>query len=172
MFTASSCKVLPHFYVYKQTTIRSEPPEAGCYPYPTSKAYTFCGERGRLTDDDLGPECNLTGQQHRFYIWDRMYSEGNPGEDRLLFLFLTTVSLTIIQLHYYSQFDEGIGLPTLTFYAVDDEFQPWDALTPPTVTLLAGPSMDGETPGLKTVNVGLVNSSYVKLLVYSSTTMC
>ena len=54
------------------------------------------------------------------------------------------------------------------FYAVDDAFQPWDELTPPTtVTLLAstGPSVDGETPGLKTISVGLVNATYMRLLV-------
>ena len=129
--------------------------------------WTELKKRGRLTDDDLGPECNLSNERERFYIWDRMYSKGNPGEDRLLIQFKprTTVSLTTI--HYYSQLDEGIGLPTLKFYAVHDEFQPRVALTSPTVTLLAstGPSMDGETPGLKTVSIGLVSASYMKLLV-------
>ena len=52
------------------------------------------------------------------------WSAGSGAQ--LLFIFPTRVSLTTIILHYYS--DSVRGLPRLTFYAVPDDFNVWDAL--------------------------------------------
>ena len=55
-----------------------------------------------------------------YYMWNT----GN--HEQLLFIFPTTVSLTTITLHYYSDSDRG--LPRLTFYTVPDAFGVWNSL--------------------------------------------
>ena len=82
--------------------------------------YIHCdGDQLKLSDSDRGSNTEYTATS--YYVWN----SGNA--EQLLFIFPTTVSLTTITLHYYSDSDRG--LPRLRFYAVPDDYDVWDALT-------------------------------------------
>ena len=115
----------PSEYAYKEDSVsEQESPGANCRRYPSdllagvfTEEYTYCGgTQLKLTDSDLGQD---QYQISDYYVW----LAGSAAQ--LLFIFPTRVSLTAITLHYYSVSDQG--LPRLTFYAVPDDFDIWDA---------------------------------------------
>ncbi len=90
----------------------------------TRPSYVHCtGNALPLSDGDLGPNCDITDQQGRFYIWERSPETTHS----LLLSFSQTISPTHIRLHYFSDPANGIGVPTLQLYA--DIENPWDTPT-------------------------------------------
>ena len=160
--SSSSCQVYPSEYAYHEDSVsRTESASANCRSYPAdsslySEDYIHCdGIQLKLTDSNFGQE---QYQPTDYYVW----SSGS-GE-QLLFIFPTRVSLTTIRLHYYS--DSVRGLPRLTFYAVPDDFDVWDAVTT-SHPRVAVPSVlpGGETAGHRSVNIN-VNFNTMKLAMY------
>ena len=165
---ATSCQVYPSEYAYKEDSVgEHESPSANCRSYREglqenvfTEQYTHCdGTQLKLTDSDLGQE---QYQISDYYVW-------LAGSDaQLLFIFPTRVSLTTITLHYYSE--SVRGLPRLTFYAVPDDFDVWDAPTTsyPHASVLPG----GEPEGRRSISIN-VNFNTRKVLMYkfSSNTM-
>ena len=88
-----------------------------------TEMYINCkGTSLRLTDSDTGLD--------QYEIEDYYYvahSGTTYVAVQLLFIFPTTVSLTNIKLHYYT--DHVQGLPALKFYSVPDNFNVWAAPT-------------------------------------------
>ena len=120
-------QVHPSEYAFQDNSVnRAERPSANCRKYPLShqitEHYTHCdGTQLRLTDSDLG------SQKYRgsdYYVWP-----AKPMIRQLLFIFPTTVNLTMITLHYYSSNSVQLntGLPRLRFYNVPDDFDIWNA---------------------------------------------
>ena len=149
----------PSEYVYSYYSVtRNERTSANCsYSSNGYSYYVHCdGLQLRLCDSDLGSQWYYSSSY--YYVW-------SAGWDRqLLFIFPTTVSLTTITLHYYS--DSVRGLPELTFYAVPVDFNVWDAPTmgTPRVDVAAVPP-GGEPAGRKSVSIS-VNFNTKKVLMY------
>lgn len=123
-------KGYPSGYVYnKDSVTRAEHPNANCTKFPASSAtagihpenYIYCnGAQLKLTDSNLGSEQYGSSE---YYVW----APGKLIKRQLLFIFPTSVNLTTIILHYYS--DSERGLPGLKFFATPDDFNIWDAPT-------------------------------------------
>ena len=121
-----SSQVYPSEYAYQKNSVYgSERTSANCRPYADERYvykqnYNHCdSSQLRLTDSDLGSEQYSSSD---YYVWNAASSD-----HQLLFIFPTRVNLTIITLHYYSDYLRG--LPRLRFYAVPDDFDVWNALT-------------------------------------------
>ena len=131
--------------------------------YPSSlqagvftEMYTHCnGNKLKLADSNFGSE---QYQQTDYYVW----IAERDGE--LLLIFPTRVTLTTITLHYYS--DSVRGLPRLTFYAVPDDFDVWDAPTAsyPHVDV-ASVSPGGEPAGHRNISIS-INFNTRRVLMY------
>jgi hypothetical protein len=117
--------------------------------------YIHCdGTQLKLADSNLGQE---QYQSSEYYQW----SAGSAQQ--LLFILPTRVSLTTITLHYYS--DSSRGLPTLSFYAVPDDFDVWDS---PTTKIPRKDVASGGVPaGRRNVSIN-VNFNTQKVLMYKS----
>ena len=163
MYTAlaTSCQVYPSEYAYHDNSVsRDESPSASCRRYEDtftySGQYTHCdGRQLKLIDSELGPE---QYQSTDYYVWI-------TGSDRkLLFIFPTRVSLTIITLHYYN--DSERGLPRLRFYAVQNDFDIWDTLSTntPSVDVATVPS-GGKPAGHRSISIN-INFNTTKVLMY------
>ena len=158
----------PSEYAYDDdSVIRTERASANCRTYPTGnfpggihpENYIHCdGTQLRLTDSNFGQE---QYQPTDYYVWS------GRSVELLLFIFPTRVSLTTITRHYYS--DSVRGLPRLTFFAVPDDFDVWDAPTTsdPHVEVTSVPT-DGEPAGRSSVNVNVnLNTKKVLMLKYT-----
>ena len=162
---ATSCQVYPSEYAYRDESVnRAEKASANCRRYPHGSlqggdnpaSYIHCdGTQLRLADSDLGQEQYSSSV---YYVWPI----GRDGQ--LLFIFPTRVSLTTITLHYHSDSDRG--LPRLTFYAVPDDFNVWDAPTTsnPRVDIASVPP-SREPAGRMNVDIN-VNFITKKVLMY------
>ena len=119
--------------------------------------YVHCnGEQLQLSNSDRGSNTEYTATS--YYVW----LAGSTGQ--LLFIFPTRVSLTTITLHYYSDSDRG--RPRLRFYAVQDNFDVWDALTTNTpYANVASVLPGGEPAGRRSVSIN-VNFNTKKVLMY------
>ena len=127
---AISCQVYPSEYAYRNSSrsvIRAESTSANCMNYPAASLqigiqpeyYIHCdGTQLNLADSTFGQE---QYQSSDYYWW----STGSDAQ--LLFKFPTSVSLTAITLHYYSE--SVRGLRRLRFYAVPEDFNVWNAPT-------------------------------------------
>ena len=154
--------MIPSEYAYHQDSVnRAESGSANCRRYqagPTSsEQYIHCdGIQLRLTDSNLGQEQYSSSD---YYVWI-----AGRDEQLLLFIFPTTVSLTTITLHYYS--DSDGGLPRLRFYAVPDDFDVWDVpiTSTPHVEVASVPP-GGEPAGRKSISIN-VNFNTKKVLMY------
>ena len=84
--------------------------------------------------------------------------------EQLLFIFPTRVSLTTITLHHYSI--SGQGLPKLTFFAVPDDFDVWNAprTAYPHVVVASVPP-DGESAGRRSISI-TINLNTQKVLMH------
>ena len=155
----------PSEYAYHDDSVnRAESGSAKCRRYPNdllapgafTDQYTHCdGMQHKLTDSDLGQE---QYQHTDYYVW----SAGQVAQ--LLFIFPTSVSLTTIILHYYSDSDRG--LPRLRFYAVPDTFDIWNA--PSTSYLQVDATAvppGGEPADHRNVSIN-VNFNVKKVLMY------
>ncbi len=156
----------PSEYAYLDDSVtRSERTSANCRRYPSDHtegafvgSYIHCdGTQRKLTDSDLGREPYSSSD---YYIW----SAGR--DEKLLFIFPTRISLTTITLHYYS--DNFRGLPRLTFYAVPDDFDVWDAVVVGTPQLNVAEVPPGREPaGHRSVSINVCNYFDTrKVLVY------
>ena len=118
--------------------------------------YIHCnGTQLKLSDSNFGQG---QYQPTDYYVWTSRNGE------QLLFIFPTSVSLTTITLHYYS--DRAQGLPTLIFYDVPEDFDVWD------LPITSYPHVDvaevqpgGEPAGHKSVNI-TVDFKTKKLLIF------
>ena len=161
----------PSEYDYKYDSVsRAESDSAKCRRYPTdinlegglhAEHYIHCdGTQLRLADSNLGQEQYSSSD---YYVW----SAGRDGQ--LLFIFPTRVSLTTITLHYYS--DSVRDLPRLTFYAVPDDYDVWDAPTTSTPRVeVAAVSLGGGPTGRRNVSIN-VNLNAKKVLMYKYSIM-
>ncbi len=112
----------PFKYSFKSTT--TDAVLTGCSESATRPSYVHCtGNTLPLSDDDLGPSCDTTDQQGRFYIWEH----SREMIHSLVLSFSQTISPTHIRLHYFSDPVNGIGVPTLQLYANIEK--PWDTPT-------------------------------------------
>ena len=160
---ATSCQASTHLseYAYRDDSVnRAESGSANCRSYPaghlSQENYIHCdGTQLQLADSNLGQE---QYQAAAYYQWIK------GREAKLLFIFSTKISLTTITLHYYS--DSHRGLPRLTFYAVPDDRNIWDALATsyPHVNVTAVPP-GGEQVGRRNVSIN-VNFSTKRVLMY------
>ena len=157
----------PSEYAYYDDYVtRAESASANCRRYQAEnvhfpEGYTHCdGTHLKLTDNNVGQEQYLSTD---YYTW----KSGNAGQ--LLFIFRTRVSLTTITLHYYSDSDRG--RPRLTFYAVPDDFDVWDAPTTsiPHVDVASVPP-GGEPAGHRSVSIN-ANFNTRKMLMYKLTNL-
>ena len=121
--SSSSCQVYPSEYAYREDSVaRAESASANCRRYPPRNGdggimYTHCdGQQLKLSDSDRGSNTEYTATA--YYVWTA------ESYNQLLFIFPTSVSLTTITLHYYS--DSVRGRPRLRFYSVEDNFNVWD----------------------------------------------
>ncbi len=153
-------------YAYRDDSVnRAESASANCRRYSAylqapagvfTKQYVHCdGIQRKLTDSDLG------GEQYQ----PTDYYQGHVGSDeQLLFIFPTTVSLTTITLHYYS--DTFRDLPRLRFHAVPDDFDVWDVpFTSYLYVNVASVSPGGEPANHRNVSIN-VNFNTKKVLMY------
>ncbi len=159
-----SCQVYPSEYAFRDDSAsRAESASANCRRYPSglqagvfTRQYTHCdGTQRKLTDTDLGQE---QYQYTDYYHW----TAGRDGQ--LLFIFPTTVSLTTITLHYYSDSDQG--LPRLRFYAVPDDIDVWDIpITNYPLVDIAAVSPGGEPVGQRSISIDITFNT-MKVLMY------
>ena len=159
---ATCCQVYPSEYAYRDNSVnRAESASANCRKYSNdlqagvfTDQYTHCdGTQLQLIDSNFGQE---QYEPANYYAW--IDSDGQQ-----LFIFPTRVSLVTITLHYYS--DSTRGLPRLTFYAVPDNFDVWDAPshTPPVDVAAVPPRR--EPAGRRNVSIN-VNFNTKKVLMY------
>ena len=161
---AIPCQVYPSEYAYHDDSVtRAESGIANCRRYPAGtlpgsihpEDYTHCdGTQLELVDSDLGQE-QYSSSEH--YVWSAR------SKEQLLFIFTTRVSLTTITLHYYS--DSVRGFPRLTFYAVPDNFDIWDALSTGNPNVDVAAVQGREPTGRRNVSIN-VNFSTKKVLMY------
>ena len=155
----------PSEYAYRHDSVnRAESGIANCRRYPPSiiqagihpEDFIHCdGTQLQLTDSDHGQEQYIDSD---YYVW----LAGRDGQ--LLFTFPTRVSLTTITLHYYSGSD--LGFPRLSFYAVPDDFDVWDApATDSTPRVDVAAVQDRDLTGRRNVSID-VNFSTKKVLMY------
>ena len=163
-----ACQVSPTEYAYHSSSVaKVERIRANCRNYPTNlhigagmaSQYIHCdGTQLRLSDSDLGPE-QYDSNAH--YVWPR-----GTRLSQLLFIFSTTVTMTTITPHYYS--DSNHGLPRLRFYAVPDDFDIWNApLASYRSAEVAEVAPGGESAGRRNVSIN-VNFNTKKVLMYMS----
>ncbi len=142
----------PSEYAFRDDSVsRADTLSANCRSYPSNlevgvnqEDYIHCdGTQLKLTDSDLEKE-----QFSDYYQWP-----GN-SDGELLFIFHTTVSLTTITLHYYS--NNLRGLSRLRFYAVPDDFNAWNSPTTstPHVDVISVPP-DGEPASRRSVSISV-----------------
>ena len=155
--------------IYKVDSVsRAESLSANCRRYPDhlqadlfTREYIHCdGTQLKLTDSDLG---QMQYQTTDYYVW----LAGSAAQ--LLFIFSTRVSLTTITLHYFS--DSVTGLPRLSFYAVPDDFDVWDApyTTYPRVDVASVPP-GREPAGRRNVSINInFNTKRVLMYIYRHT---
>ena len=164
--SASFCQVYPSEYAYHMDSVyRSERTSANCRNYPSnperSEDYIHCdGTLLRLTDSDFGSEQYTPSD---YYVWQT----DETRNYQLLFIFPTRFNLTTITLHYYS---DGVrDLPRLSFYAVPDDFDVWDAPTSgySYVDVAAVPP-SGELAGHRNVSIMYYRYTSKLLLVKSA----
>ena len=160
----------PSEYAYRDDSITStESPSANFRSYPPTDGdmgivYTHCdGQQFKLSDSDRGSNTEYTATS--YYEWS------GGSYEQLLFIFPTKVSLTTITLHYYS--DSVRGLPRLTFYAVPDDFDVWDALTT-NIRYVGVDSVPpgGEPAGRRSVSINVMinfNTRRILMHKFSST---
>ena len=164
---AKFCQVHPSEYAYYFGHVnREESDTANCREYPSNlqpnvftNQYIHCnGTERRLTDSDHGSDQYFVS---KYYVW------GNRTRIKLLFAFPKRVNLTTITLHYYS--DSVRGLPNLRFFAVPNDFDVWNALTPSYsyVDISAVPP-GGEPGGHRSKSI-TVNFRTRKILMYKHT---
>ena len=158
---ATSCQVYPSEYAYRDDTFTRA--ETNCRRYPAGtlpggiypEDFIHCdGTKLILADSDIGQQQYSSSD---YYVWPI----GRDGE--LLFILPTRFSLTTITLHYYS--DSDLGFPRLTFYAVPDDFDVWDALTTGTPRVEVAAVQGRELTGRRNVSIN-VNFSTKKVLMY------
>lgn len=98
-----------------------------CTPYPPSitsdsemdpTQHIRCTHPTRLTDSNTGPNTYTEDTAADVYI-----SGNNP--EQILFIFSTPVSITAINILYYSN-TEDQGHPKIRIYAVPEDFNVWD----------------------------------------------
>jgi hypothetical protein len=168
---ATSCQVYPSEYAYRDDSVtRTESASANCRRYPAisglpagtySIDYIHCdGTKLKLADSNLGSE---QFSSNSYYQWN------SGSAQQLLFILPTSVSLTTITLHYYS--DNVRGRPRLRFYALPDDFDIWDALTSgnPWVSIPSVPP-DGEPTGRRNIRIYVIfNTKKVLMYKFSST---
>ena len=120
--------------------------------------YKHCdGTQLRLADSELGSE---EYSRNFYYVW----REGPRSQ--LLFIFSTTVSLTTIILHYYS--DSVRGLPKLVLRAVPDDYNIWNGPTTSYgFTEVAAVPPGGEPAGRRNVSINFSFNTR-KVLMYKS----
>ncbi len=168
MSNTASCKVNPTEYAYRGDYVTvSEGVQ--CTPDNTRPNYVRCtGETLRLSDGDLGPDCAITGQEGRFYIWERLLDSGNnPIKPRLLLTFEGNISPSLIKLHYFSDPSNGRGLPTLNVYP--NIANPWDTLTTDRIATISALLKDvSEPPHLETISVNTMGQQLHTVLVLIS----
>ena len=165
--SSSSCQVYPAEYAYHSGSVsRAESDSANCRRYQSgfasynaSNQYVRCdGTQLRLTDSDLGSE-QCTCITSDYYAWT-----AGTSNSQLLFTFPTTVNLTTITLHYYS--DSVSSLTGLILYAVPDDFNVWDApYASYTHINIAQLPPDSVATGMRSVNVNF-NLNTKKVLMY------
>ena len=150
----TSSKVYPSKYAYRNDIAsRKERESANCKMYNRSGAaagvftenFIKCtGTQLILTDDDVGSH---QYEAAKCYTWN-----SGTRRSQLLFTFPARVNLATITLHYYS--GSGRGLSRLSFYAVPDDFDVWDALsTNYRVAKVAAVSPDGEPAGRRNISI-------------------
>ncbi len=165
MSNTASCNVNPTEYAYRSDHVTvSEGSAVQCPADNTRPNYVHCtGETLRLSDGDLGPECAITGQEGRCYVWERSVDSGNiPIKPRLLLTFEGNISPSLIKLHYFSDPSNGRGLPTIRFYA--NIMDPWDTLTDSFTVINALLKDVSEPPHRETYNVPVVGQLRTVLL--------
>ena len=145
---------------------RAESKSANCTSYLPGilpggvdpEEYIHCdGIQLKLTDSNFGQK---QFQPTDYYVWN------GTNNEQLLFIFPTRASLITITLHYYS--DSVQGLPRLSFYAVPDDFDIWDApntSTPYTVVATVAPG--GEPAGHRSVGIN-ANLNTTKVQIHSN----
>ena len=122
--------------------------------------YTHCdGDQLILINSDIGQEQ---------YHYADCYQWNAGGDEQLLFIFPTRVSLTAITLHYYN--DSHTHLPRLRFYAVPDDFDVWETPTttyPRVEVAIVPPGGEpvGQGAGRRNVSIN-VNFNTRKVLMY------
>ena len=164
-----SCEMYPSEYAYVGHGVQNDEKNgANCRNYQAglqhdvyTQYFIHCsGKQLKLTDSDYGSE---QYSSRDYYVWP-----GGSGNSQLLFIFPTTVNLTSITLHYYS--DSTRGLPRLRFWAVPDDFDVWDA---PTASyryadVVAVP-LEGNNAGQKNFSVTLtVNTRKILMFKFTS----
>ena len=162
----TSCQVYPSEYAYRDDTVnRAEPFSANCMRYPPITQdqgipYIHCdGTQLQLNDSNLGQD----QYQVAVYYW---WSTGSDAQ--LLFMFHTSISLTTITLHYYSDSDRG--LPRLRFYSVPDDFNVWNvpSISYPCVNVVAVPP-GVELTGRRNISIDIsFNTKKVLMYKFSS----
>lgn len=84
--------------------------------------YTSCNLPGLiLTDTLLGP-AQFEADSNSYYHWTKTRT------NQILFTFPTNVSVFMLQLHFYTDHDNGIALPKTRLYLVDDSFRVSDTV--------------------------------------------
>ena len=160
----------PSEYAYRDDSVsRAESLSANCRSYPPRDGdmrliYIHCdGQPLKLSDSNKDSNKEYTATS--YYVWSA------DIDGQLLFIFPKRVSLTTITLHYYS--DSVRDLPRLRFYAVQDDFDVWDAPTTniPHVDVAALPP-GGEPAGRRSVSINFnFNTERVLMYKFSSSFM-
>ncbi len=153
MSNTASCKVNSTEYAYHREYVTvSEGSAVQCSEYSSRPNYVRCtGKTLRLSDGDLGPDCAITGQEERFYVWER---SNNPFNPRLLLTFDENISPSLIKLHYFSDPSNGRGLPTLNVYP--NIANPWDTPTTNRIATISALLKDvSELPRRETYKVSV-----------------
>ena len=162
---AISCQVYPSEYAYKHDSVnRTGSDRVNCNRYndgiklgANTNEYIHCdGNQLQLTDSNFGRE----QYQDTDYYW---WSTGRTSS--LLFTFPTSVSLTTITMHYYS--DSVRGLARLRFYVVPDDFDIWSALTTSYSHVDVAAVSPGEEPaGRRNITINVTDFKTKKTLMH------
>lgn len=125
--TESACQSLltPSSYAYRTDALLNSVVDdtLNCRESELGIMYTNCSHPIILTDSLLGPAQFNVADSSPYYHWNKE----NP-RNQILFTFPTSVSVSVLQLYFYTDKDNGIALPKTRLSLVNDSFQVSDTI--------------------------------------------
>lgn len=125
MVSLADCQTLqPRSYTYRADALVNSDVDSQCSEEDINgTTFTTCSSPHMiLTDMTLGPDQFNASDPSTYYHWNK------DTMNQILFTFPTNVSVSRVQLHYYTNQGSGIALPKSRLTLVNDTFTAADTL--------------------------------------------